>query len=881
MNLPLYLWLNFLRLCITFASDQCQIPIEPIIEVESYRLSMATEPTEMTVDRPPGLAAQYAPQFPGTDEMTEADGSLRPHWRAFVSLMDDLGRAEVVSRWEQARRLIRENGITHNVYGAPDGLARPWKLDLIPLLIPSAEWENASTGLIQRARLLNALLADIYGPSKCLSSGVLPPELLFANPWFLRPVHGMTPPNGQWIHFYAADLVRGSDGGFRVLADRTQAPSGAGYCLENRIVLNRALPNGFRQCNVHRLAPFFIAFRNALAGLASSNQDNPRVVLLTPGPYNETYFEHAYLARYLGYTLVQGDDLTVRDGRVYLMTLSGLQRVDVILRRVDDDFCDPLELHTKSFLGVPGLLEAVREKTVAVANAIGTGVLQVPAFLPFLPALCRYLLGEDLKLPSAETWWCGEADSLKYVLENLNKLVIKPAFPFSGSDPTFGDELTRAQLDTLAARIRAHPFEFVAQRPMGAFAAPVLMNENLQSRRFVVRAYLSAMGDTYTVMPGGLTRVTASADSRVVSLQKGGGSKDTWILADGLVSEATLLPSPDAPVQLSRGGGDLASRVADDLFWLGRYTQRAESAVRLARCLFNRLTDPNMLEGPKMMEMLTSHLLGRPTKPVPSAGQLAGLLFSIDDPSGLRASVSRAYTLAGVLRDRISYDAWQILRDLERQLSEFNPEIDEQVTLVLRLLNKLVTGFLALGGMSSDSMTRGQAWQFLDMGMRIERALSVTRLVSGTLCRQTEDEPLLLDALLETADSSLTYRRRYLTNVVTPAVVDLLLADDTNPRSVAFQAATIERHLSGLPHETRHPRQSREHQLTMKLCAALQLADIESLCRPDDGRRQALELLGKDILETLRQISDQLSLTYFSHAMASVRLVSLDTERSP
>jgi uncharacterized circularly permuted ATP-grasp superfamily protein/uncharacterized alpha-E superfamily protein len=849
---------------------------------------MATDPSELTLERPPGLAAQYAPRFPNTDEMTESDGSLRPHWRAFVSLMDDLGHQEVVSRWKQARRLIRENGITHNVYGTPDGLARPWKLDLIPLLIQASEWETASDGLIQRARLLNALLTDLYGPAKCVSSGVLPPELLYANPWFLRPVHGMRPPNGQWIHFYAADLARDSGGAFRVLADRTQAPSGAGYCLENRIVLNRAIPNGFRQCNVQRLAPFFIAFRQAMASLAAWNQDNPRVVLLTPGPYNETYFEHAYLARYLGYTLVQGDDLTVRDGRVYLMTLSGLQRVDVVLRRVDDDFCDPLELHTKSFLGVPGLLEAAREGNVAVANAIGTGILQVPAFLPFLPALCKHLLGEELKLLSADTWWCGQEEPLKFVLENLNELVIKPAFPIARSDPVFGDELTKDQLENLAARIRAAPIEFVAQRPMGAFAAPVLMNEQLQSRRFIVRAFLSAAGDGYTVMPGGLTRVTASPESRVVSLQKGGGSKDTWILVDGPVSEATLLPPADAPVPLSRGGGDLASRVADDLFWLGRYTQRAESAVRLARCIFNRLTDPNMIEGPRMMEILTGQLLGWTPKPALSAGRLVEMLFAAADPSGLRASVNRAYTLAGVLRDRISYDAWQILRDIERDLSEFYSETngkkvaaDELATQALELLNKLVAGFLGLCGMAADSMTRGQAWVFLDLGMRIERSLSVTRLLCGTLSQQTEDEALLLDALLETADSSLTYRRRYLTNVVTPAVVDLLLADETNPRSVVYQVMTIERHLTGLPHETRHPRQSCEHQLTIKLSAALQLADLETLCRPVNGKRDPLLQLGGAILETVRQISDQLSLTYFSHALSSARLVSLETEQAP
>ena len=309
----------------------------------------------------------------------------------------------------------------------------------------------------QRARLLDLLLADLYGPATCVAEGLLPPELLHANPGFLRPCHGITPPRGQWLHLYGADLIRCADGQLRVFTDRTQAPSGAGYTLENRIVLSRVLPNVFRQCNVLRLAPFFIALRRTLAALAPANRENPRVVLLTPGPYNETYFEHVYLARYLGYALVQGNDLTVRDGLVYLKTLGGLQRIDVILRRVDDDFCDPLELYSRSFLGVPGLIEAVREGNVAIANALGSGILRAPVFLPFLPGICKHLLGEELRMESVRTWWCGDAKSLQYVQENLSRLVIKPAYPSSKKDLVFGEELSASELDDLSRKIERLP----------------------------------------------------------------------------------------------------------------------------------------------------------------------------------------------------------------------------------------------------------------------------------------------------------------------------------------------------------------------------------------------------------------------------------------
>ena len=318
-----------------------------------------------------GFADNYGIDSPFPDEMMRPDRSLRPHWREFVSLLDELKPEEFRQRRELARRLIHQNGVTHNVYGDPNGLDRPWSLDFIPLLIPVAQWNVVCDGLIQRARLLDRLLADLYGPAETIFSGLLPPELLWANPGFLRPCHGVRLPRNRWLHLYAADLVRTDNGQYEVLSDRTQAPSGAGYSLENRIVLSRALPSAFRQYNVQRLAPFFVSLRETLKELAPTNHDNPRIVLLTPGPYNETYFEHSFLARYLGYTLVQGNDLTVRDTMVYMKTLGGLQRVDVILRRVDDNFCDPLELLPDSYLGVPGLLQAVRRGNVAVANAIG------------------------------------------------------------------------------------------------------------------------------------------------------------------------------------------------------------------------------------------------------------------------------------------------------------------------------------------------------------------------------------------------------------------------------------------------------------------------------------------------------------------------------
>ncbi|HVT80481.1 MAG TPA: circularly permuted type 2 ATP-grasp protein, partial [Phycisphaerae bacterium] len=528
-----------------------------------------------------GFCKAYVPPTHVFDEMEEQDGSVRPHWQMFVNLLDDLGPVELEHRWNTARQLIHDNGVTYNVYGDPAGMDRPWNLDAIPFVIGAPEWSFLEAALTQRARLLDYLLADLYGPQKLLRDGLIPPELVFGHRGYLRPLHGVNVPHGRWLHFYAADICRGSDGRLFVMDDRTQAPSGSGYALENRLVVSRAMPDVFRDCRVQRLATFFRTVRETLKTIAPHNKETPRIVLLTPGPFNETYFEHAYLARYLGFTLVEAGDLTVRDNHVYLKTLSGLQQVDVILRRQDDDFCDPLELRGDSSLGIPGLVQAIHSGNVAVANALGTGMLETPALLMFLPRLCKHLFGEELKLPSVNSYWCGDAQARQYVLDNLPRLVIKPTFSQGSSEPIFGEALTTERLSEMRARILAAPADFVAEDQITLSTAPVLVGQKIESRHIVMRAHLAATIDSksgnvnggghgsYTVMPGALTRFSASPDSLIVSMQRGGGSKDTWVLSGGPVDQFSLLPPAGSPVDITRAGGDLPSRVADNLYWLG------------------------------------------------------------------------------------------------------------------------------------------------------------------------------------------------------------------------------------------------------------------------------------------------------------------------
>ncbi|MGE5755544.1 MAG: circularly permuted type 2 ATP-grasp protein [Planctomycetaceae bacterium] len=836
------------------------------------------------------------------DETLSAEGGLRPHWRAFFEQMDAIGLPELRRRWEEAKHLIRENGITYNVYGDPRGLDRPWELDPIPLLIAPTEAAAIEAGLTQRARLLDLILADLYGSQTLLTRGVLPPELVLGHPGFLRPCHGLRVPGNRYLQLYAVDLGRSHDGTIHVLRDRTQAPSGAGYALENRIVLSRMLPEVFRDCRVQRLAHFFRAFRETLRALAPAHRDNPRIVLLTPGPYNETYFEHAFLARYLGYTLVEGGDLTVRDNRVFLKLLGGLQPVDVILRRLDDDYCDPLELRGDSSLGVPGLVQAVRGGNVAVANALGSGLTETPALLAYLPALCRHLLGEDLKTPSVPTWWCGDPVAREHVLANLPRMVIKPTFATARSrfDPIFGEELGDEQRRTLAERIRARPIDYVGQEQLLLSTTPVLIGDRLRPRHLVIRAFLTAPESSFAIMPGGLTRVAPAADNLDVSMQKGGGSKDTWVPSQVPVSDFSLLPAKVQPVELSRGGGDLPSRAADDLYWLGRYVERAEGKVRLLRGILVRLTEKSgLVDVPELPALLRA--LTQLTKALPGflgvgaeeriaapEEELFSLIFDVRRPGSLAATINTLQRVAGKVRDRISTDMWRILSGLDARAGEphdarerprsgagraargRDPESHRALSELLDLLDRRVITLSAFGGLVMESMTRGQAWRFLDMGRRMERSLQTIGLLRSTLVPSSGTEGPLLEALLEIADSAMTYRRRYLSSLQTAPVLDLLLADEANPRSLAFQLAALSEGIDHLPRDDAAPGRSAEQRLILSSLTGLRVADIDQLALVSpSGQRPELDRLLAGMEADLPLLSDALTRDYLTHLQAS------------
>ncbi|HTF63505.1 MAG TPA: circularly permuted type 2 ATP-grasp protein, partial [Edaphobacter sp.] len=674
----------------------------------------------MTVD-----LYQTSLHYEGAYDEVSADGvTPRPHWAHLMESLQSIGPEELGRRWGRAERRIRENGITYNIYSDPLGANRPWRIDIVPLLIPADEWRYIEAGIMQRAQLLSLVLEDLYGAQDLVAQGHFPAALLYANPAFLRPLVGVRVPPHSYLHMLAVDLARSPDGQWWVLADRTQAPSGSGYALENRTIVSDVLPDIFRTANVLRLAPFFRAQREALTSLALC--DNPRIVLLTPGPFNETYFEHSYIARYLGFTLVEGADLTVRDRCVYLKTVDGLEQVDVILRRVDDSFCDPLELRSDSLLGVPGLVDAIVAGNVKVANALGSGVIETAAVMPFLPGLARHLLGQKLKLPSVATWWCGQEYALDWVLNHLDSVVVKPAFPSGGMEPVFAAELPQAEKRKFVEQLRGRPHEYVAQEQVALSTAPVWENGRINSRSMVLRAYVLNTGSGWTAIPGGLVRV-AEAKGSVVSMQRGGHSKDAWILWDDPVDTFSMLRPRNEPVELRRVSRAVPSSVADNVFWLGRYVERAENIARILRPMISRVRGAEEAELGCLIR-LHSCLESRHSKLPKSKDrrptsleleqEMISAMTDMKRPDSLASTLAELSRVGGNVRERLSADMMFLIGQL-RDSIQIEPgsqslEYPAMLTDCLGLLS-------AFSGMERENINRGFGWLFLTIGRRLER----------------------------------------------------------------------------------------------------------------------------------------------------------------
>ena len=793
----------------------------------------------------------YRP-LPGiVDEMMDGDGRVRAHWKPLLSMLADLGPEEINRRFSSADRYLRDSGVFYRVYEDPAGLERPWPLSHIPLLIEPSEWKALEAGLVQRAALLEAVLADAYGPGQLTKDGRLPAALVAGNPEFLRPLVGVAPPGGSHLRFYAVDVGRGPDGRWWVLGDRAQAPSGAGYAIENRLALSRAIPDIYRAARVKRVAPFFQAFQAEL--FEYNRQDDARVCLLTPGSLNETYFEHAYLARYLGLLLVEGEDLIVRNDGVFIRTISGLRRTEVLLRRIDADFADPLELNAASRLGVAGLVQAVRDGKVVIANALGAGLVEARALLAFLPALAPHVLGQELLLPNVATWWLGRADVRDEILAKLDSMVIAPAFGSSGG--ILGSELDDSQRRDLLQGIADRRIDYVAQEAVTLSSTPVWREGKLQPRPFSLRLYLAKVGDGWQVMPGGFVRIADNPDARAISLQGGDATADAWVLSEGPVSAVTLLPAPER-VTIQRATGMLPSRAADNLFWVGRYVERTEATLRLVRALLNRVADAGDYAAP-IVAAITGLLQNWSAATVGGTGSpqmvARSVLTNTKFNGSLPGLVNAARAAASVIRERFSPDAWRAIDDLVAltELSLAPGPVERAMVERVEASLRIISSF---SGLAQENMTQLAGWRFLELGRRIERALQTCRFVR---CFADGNAPSGgLDVLLEFADSQLTYRQRYLMVAAKAPVVDLVMLDPNNPRSVAYQIDRIEAHLAALPKgQTAAGRLTPVQQVAASIATRFRTADAIHM---DDA-----QII--DVEDSLMKLSEAIASAYLTH----------------
>ena len=812
------------------------------------------------------------------DELRDATGKLRPAWQTFFDYLGESGIQDLRSNAETVSRLIQQNGVTYNVFADDQDQSRPWSLNPLPMLIGPAEWRTIRASLSQRAKLLNAILQDTYSDQSLIREGYLPAALVLGNPGYLRSMQGVEPPGGVYLHVVAFDIARGPDGRWWVIGQRTQSPSGLGYTLENRLVVSRLFPEAYREMRVQHVATSYRRLLDSLRACAPAiAQGSPRFALLTPGPYSETYFEHAYLARYLGVPLVEGADLTVRDDRLFLKTMNGLQPIHGLLRRLDDDFCDPLELRSDSSLGIPGLLQAVRAGNVVMANALGTSFLESPAVMGFLPAISEHLLGQPLKMPSLNTWWCGESAAWQDISPDLHTQVIKPTFATSARmnfQPAIGSLLNGEELQKWRDRIDLQPDIYTTQSYLPFSQAPTWQDSRIAPRTAMMRVFAIASPDgEWDLLAGGMTRI-ATVDPHIVSMQSGGSTLDTWVMTDDPVDTYTMLPSREKLPRWNHSQELVSSRSAEHLFWLGRYTERCEQMVRLAKEALVLVSTNQQDSLPALNDAIGSLAQTHGLIPAGTPGLTrSAAVFGRTLVRHLAQKGNQGFTdhldllehALKAVRDRLPAEHAEITQGMKAMLQAGQtPQALEPAARArgrrgarqhersaidtLELLDQIGVQMVALVGFQSDRMTRDLGWHMLTAGRLIERLISLSAILTAFFNYAAVYTPRGFETILVLFDSSITYRTRYQRHQDIPALLDLIVTDETTPRAFSCILQELAREVGHLPNGD-------------ALLSGMPVFDPqeESMLR----QVEAVRLAG----EWGAQLSDEISRRFFAHAV--------------
>jgi len=800
-------------------------------------------------------------------EAFSSQNEHRSHWQPILAAMAAEGAEVLQQHHERARRMRHEDGATINPFDDSSERATPWSLDMIPFPISEEEWTGIETGIIQRACLLEQILADTYGPQELLKNGSIPAELVFANPNFLHSCHGTQPSGNRFLTFYAADLYRGQDGRFRVLRDYGSNPAGLGYALENRIVMSRVFAELYHKTQILRLAPFFQTFHRALIQRASLRRDDPGIVLFSPGPDSHIYYEHALLSRYLGYTLVEGQDLTVRNGRVFLKKLAGLEPVEAICRHIPDLSSDPFALRRDTVNGVAGLIQVCREQNIDIINPIGSGYVDTPALKTFLPQLCRQLMGEELLLENHPAWWCGTADGLDRAENQLNRLTLASAM-----DPA----VLMEKSGDIMAQIRKAPSRYMVSAPLQASFAPAWKDSGGAGGCYtLLRLFACATEQGFAVMPGGLAITADEVETLERDCPERQQSKDIWVLSNKPVVPFTLMGGFHTISEFRRSN-DLPSRVADNLLWLGRYLERAEGLIRLLRSFYRRLSGEDRLKDIPDLQFLLDILRAKRIIPEPAEGNTAiplfrelsrylyDALYQKDRPESVVFILKRVQQTARNVRDRLSVDSW-------RAISRLDEFAERPFGDPLELLDKTLFILSAFSGLAMESMTRGLGWRFMDMGRRVERAMNQASLIRIGLPQVCGDSRNTLQALLEVSDSLMTYRARYKSAFQLAPVLDLLLADESNPKSLAFQFRRLAGHVEHLPRQSERPFSCPEERIALEMLTTIRLYDLTGLqCETENSsQNEQLATFLSSMEDLLNEFAQEISGHYLSRVPAT------------
>jgi uncharacterized circularly permuted ATP-grasp superfamily protein/uncharacterized alpha-E superfamily protein len=825
----------------------------------------------------------YEPLSNTYDEALLPSGAKREHWSFALNSLKALGADNLTARESKTQRILRDDGVTYKSYTERE---RTWDLDTVPLIIDSDRWTQIEAGILQRSELFNRLFKDIYGSQELIRQGVIPPEAIFSHPSFLRPCFGIKQPSEHALIFHGIDMIGTSDNNVCVIGDRTQAPSGPGYALENRTVMTRVFPSLFRESQVQRLAMFFQTLRVKLNSL-SPDDHLPNIVVLTPGSSSESYFEHAYLANYLGYSLVQGRDLTVRNGQVWMKSLCGLSRVDVVLRRVDDFYCDPAELKSDSYLGVPGLLEVIRGGKVVLANPLGSGILESPVFLKYLSAISQALMGEQLLLPSVKTWWAQDPKDRDFIFDNISRLVIKPVYQKKGQKNILGSQLSEAELTDLREKIRQKPLKYVAQECISPSYAPTWQEQKFAPRPIVFTGFSVAGDESYSVMPGGLTRIGKNVDDQLVLNGQSILSKDTWVLSKEPVRHISLWSDKAKHDSMANDQEqNLSSRIVESMFWLGRYAIRAEYALRLLRTIFLQLNNANQLTDKSYQIILCTVTEVTETFPGftlndkknntattlfknPEA-ELTSVITDIKRTGSVASNLKEMLNCAEEVKSLLSADTQRVINDIRDDVNALEKTIKADfASAPEEALDPLVTSLLALSGLVNESMIRGYGWRFIEIGRDLERAYQTTKLINSLMSPvlTEHDEDTVLETVLLTLETLVTYRRRYRARTDVVNGLELTLLDETNPRSLSSLLKSLKEHIDVLPSRHQGRLLTIEKRLSLELLTKIQLARPITLCKmsKESDRRENLFKLMKKSQHLLNQLAVVLSDIYFDH----------------